>query len=294
MRVTVNLVEQLPQLRTRWLAQELDGASFAALVFLYWQIHTQGTRFASRIRLNQPKPDAWVWLTEAQGCDTTSLREILAAWLCDYQFTGVRASVGLALVGWIREGWGLVVGEHVPTAREVLRFLCQAKRPVTVICDPARLDQPVADKPNPFVFLTHDLEHAHQLFHDERLCRLQVGMARMLEAAISRGVFDVFHGDEAFASRFDYLIGDMNTHPFHGLFYLRANMRDHLLRTETQPVPRPLPAAVINSLRELFSVMADMGGFDSDGQGAMQRIAEGYTDADVVRSIEANLLSTSL
>lgn len=290
MRVNVNLAEQLPELRAQWLAQKLDGASFAALVFLHWQIHTYGTRFASRSRLSQLKPDARIWLSQVRANGNESLRKSLVEWLENFQYTGVRASVGLALVGWLRDRWRLVVCEHVPTAQEVLGFLCHAERPVTVICDPSRLDAPVADKPNPFVFLTHDLEHAHRLFHDERLCRLQVGMARILKAAISRGLFQLFDGDEDFTGRFDYLIGDMNTHPFHGLFYLRANMRDYFLRAETNPVHKPLSPTVMGRLMEIFGLIAEVGGFDKEGHCAMQRIAEGHTDSGTVQSIESNLL----
>lgn len=202
-------------------------AEFAARYFLEGQLRRHGSRFASRKRKTDPRPDIEECrLALTSGCD----KNVLIDWLERYQFTGVIPNVNAALARWLRGDWNAVLCDKLPSAREVLRMQVDGARPVTVVTDPARIDRPILSRANAFEFLLHDLEHVYQFFYDPQLHILQRRFFAAIERALGAGWFDTYLDDPVFAEQFDYLIGDMNTHPQHGLQFLRAQLVEFYLR----------------------------------------------------------------
>lgn len=290
MTVSIKLEQCIPELQSRWRAGELNDACFAGLSFFFWRLHERGAQFAARTRISVPKPNVSLWLEHAATYRDEPLRHCLAGWFENYHFIGTRQCVGQALSGWLRDGWNLVACDRVPAARQVLSLLCQGIRPVTIVCDPALLNTPIAGKANPHAFLIHDLEHGHRLFHDPMQCRLQVGMARVLDVAIRQNLFSEYAGDGVFDPAFDYLIGDMNTHPMHSLGYLRAIVLERLLGEEEKAKREPLSPSGMRRLETLFINLAQVGGFCPAGRHAMQRIARGEGDLEASEVIASILL----
>lgn len=290
MTAPINLEQCLCEVQSRWRAGELNDACFAGLSFFFWRLHERGARFAARTRKNVPKPDVSHWLERAAADRDEILRQCLVNWFENYHFVGTRQCVGQALVGWLRDGWSLVACDRVPLARQVLRLLCRGVRPVTIVCDPALMNTPIAGKANPHAFLLHDLEHGYRLFHDPMQHRLQVGMARVLEAAIRQDIFSEYVDGGVFDRAFDYLIGDMNTHPMHSLGYLRAIVLERLLTEEKKAKCEPLSPSGRRRLETLFDRLAQTGGFCTAGFQSMRHIARGEADSEAVGVIASNLL----
>ena len=238
-----HLADALMTSVTCWRAGKLHDATFAALYFLYWQIHMHGRRFAARRYKDDARPDPVQWLKDLAQLDSTARDERLLRYFERYQFRGVIPNVTIALSRWLRGQWPLILCEHVPLPEEVLDLQVRGLRPVTLICDAVRARQPVLRKPNAFAFMTHDLEHAYKFFHDLRVHELQRGLFAVLQAAQQQGVFAPYTYDAAFRAHFDYLISDMNTHPVHGLQYLRAILVECHLRREQGSVTRVLSHA---------------------------------------------------
>lgn len=290
MTVSLNLEQCIPALQSRWRAGKLNDACFAGLSFFFGRLQERGAQFAARTRRVVPKPDVSQWLEEAAtDCDAT-LHRCLLGWFENYHFIGTRQCVGQALVGWLRDGWNLVACDRVPAARQVLGLLCRGIRPVTIVCDPALQHTPIAGKANPHAFLVHDLEHGHRLFHDPMQCRLQVGMARVLEVAIRQNLFSEYAGEDIFDRAFDYLIGDMNTHPMHSLGYLRAIVLERLLGEEGKAKREPLSQSGLRRLETLYVNLALVGGFCPAGRHAMQQIARGEGDIEASEVVASLLL----
>eukprot|EP00047_Mylnosiga_fluctuans_P011922 m.270441 g.270441 ORF g.270441 m.270441 type:complete len:149 (+) comp39307_c0_seq1:110-556(+) len=63
----------------------------------------------------------------------------------------------------------------------------------------------------------------------------QVGVLRMLAAAIASGVLDRFLGDPDFAATFDYAIADMNTQCVHAMQYVKHALIAATLRAAGLP-----------------------------------------------------------
>lgn len=238
------LFARLPGLAQRWRDGAIDDACYAAMYFLYGQIATHGRRYASRRRKADPRPDAVHCVARLEHAAGAALRTALLDELARRHFLGVIPAVPAALCAWLRGRWALHVCEHVPSAVEVLRLQARGRRPVTLLADYPRLLQPVLKQPDAWTFMVHDLEHAYKFFADERLHAAQRAFFAALERALAQRRFEHPLRDAVFADKFDYLISDMNTHPQHGLHYLRAILIEYHLRRERRPPRAALsPAA---------------------------------------------------
>ena len=233
------LFTRLPQLAQRWRAGELDAASYGALYFLYGQFAVHGSRSASRRHKTDPRPDVAAWRVEIECSRGEDLRELLLHYLERHHYLGVIPNVPAALCAWLRGVWQLRLCETVPHPREVLRAQARGERPVTVIADYPRLLQPVLTKPNARAFMLHDLEHAYKFCAEPALHAGQRAFFQKIEEALAQGRFAQALHDAVFATKFTYLISDMNTHPAHSLHYLRAILIEYHLRREHRPLHAP-------------------------------------------------------
>jgi len=252
-----DLLARVPQVAQRWRAGDLDDVYYAAIYFLYGQIAAHGVRYASRRFRADARPDATECAMRLAEWRGNVLRAHLLHELERHHFRGVIPNVPAALAAWLRGEWPLQLCEHVPSARDVLRMQANGMRPVTLLADYPRLLQPVLAKPSAWAFMVHDLEHAYKFFHDPLLHAAQRRFFEGVARALAQGTFARPLGDAQFATKFDYLIGDMNAHPHHGLHYLRAILIEFYLREEG----KPLHAALSSRDRaELNDVMAELAG----------------------------------
>lgn len=213
---------------------DVNDAQFAGIYFLYWQIALHGRAFASRRSKQGDRPEATAFLAAVKSVTGAALSARLLGFFEGFQFRGVRPKAPAALRGWLTGRWTLDLRDDVPSPREVLRAQARGRRMVTAITRFPCMLEPVLGKSNAFAFFLHDLEHAHKYFDPAGLFRSQCALFQALEAAVVDRVFEPYIADPLFASKFHYLISDMNTHPQHAYQYLRAILIEHHLRQSGQ------------------------------------------------------------
>lgn len=257
------------------------------MYFLHWQIDLHATRFASRRDKDDVRPDGRQWLQRAEQLTGFALDAQLQRWFERYQFRSVIPNASVALNHWLGGKWPLHLLRHIPTPREVLSMQVRGVRPVTLIVDRERMHQPALTKANGFVFMVHDLEHAYKFFHDPKLNVMQRNLFAALAHACAAGLFFDDLSDAEFAARFDYLISDMNTHPVHGLQYLRAILVERYLHREGGHLTPDARARVAQVLRTIGAYVDARG----DVNVAFENIGLGLSrDADAL-AIERHLAS---
>src|SRR3569832_2512271 len=173
-------------------------------------------RYASRRFRADARPDATECAMRLAEWRGNVLRAHLLHELERHHFRGVIPNVPAALAAWLRGEWPLQLCEHVPSARDVLRMQANGMRPVTLLADYPRLLQPVLAKPSAWAFMVHDLEHAYKFFHDPLLHAAPRRFFARVARALAQGTFARPLGGAQFATKFDYLIGDMIAHPLLG------------------------------------------------------------------------------
>lgn len=282
----LTLETRIAQAVTRHRAGALTDAEFAAHVFLHWQIDRYGARFASRRLRTDARPDVAHCTVQLMLHTAPPLQH----WFASYQFTGVNPNVSAALLHWLRGEWAPTLRASIPSSGEVLRMQVAGTRPVTVLADPARMRLPVMARADAFEFLQHDLEHVYQFYHSSRLHAMQRGLFFVLDKACAHNVFAQPLLDPVFATRFDYLISDMNTHPLHSLHYLRAQLVEHHLRAEYGGVNGPLSVRARSGIRNIFAALADCGDFGVAARAALAALSDGSTAPEQASVLEKQLI----
>ncbi len=253
-------------------AGAIADAEYAACYFLVWQAALWKGRFATRTRKHavRPDPDAWLhWL----HLPTQERRDAIITFFADNQFYGVRKSASDALLAWLRGRNALKLFVSVPSPHQVLALQSQGQRSVTVLHEYPRLTQPVLEKNNAFQFMLHDLEHAHQFFHDSGSHLQQVALACLWQRALADGLFANFLADKIFEERFHYLISDMNTHPLHALSYLYANIVEVFRRAESEGTTGRLSEHANLEIDQWVERLAESADFDPHTTQLMQKLS---------------------
>jgi hypothetical protein len=143
---------------------------------------------------------------------------------------GVSLRSQRALLQWQAGQYDIELTHHVPAAREILQKQAHGLRVVTVLKTPQELSSYTLER-DPLEFALHDLEHADEFFHDPDLKAQQIALYRCLQKAQSQNALELFlKHDPHFVSDWEYLIGDMNTHPEHMKSAFRAILRASLKR----------------------------------------------------------------
>ena len=285
------LEQRIPRLMERFRAGLLEDACCAALYFLVWQIARHGTRFASRKRRQDPRPDAAVWLATMDESDGEALLVTLPEYFERYQFLGVIPAVPAALLAWLRREWPLTLCEGIPSPLKVLHMQVAGARPVTLVGDWPRMIQPVLTKADGFAFMVHDLEHAWKFFHDDTSHLGQRRFFGLMLAAVEQGYFRPYCAEERFASQFDYLISDMNTHVVHGLRYLVAILIECLLRREGKTMQATLSAEAEFELVGLLEDLAALWKFSVISRDALLGLLSGEFGAARAGCLERAILA---
>lgn len=274
---------RIPELTARWRSGGLSDAAYAALYFFIWQIGMHGPRFASRKVKSDPRPDASSWLADFDRSAGKELEQVLVDRIERYHFFGLIPNVSVALSGWLRGEWPLLLTERIPTPEEVLEMQAAGRRPVTVVADYPRLLRPVLKKANGFAFFVHDLEHAFKFFHDRNIHEGQRKLFGLILEAVRQGLFRPYLGDPVFREKFDYLISDMNTHVIHSLRFLGAILIECILRREGKAPHETLSSAAGDELAELLQTLSRCWAFSPAAERALLHVVDGgFGEADAV------------
>lgn len=144
------------------------------------------------------------------------LYECIPCW----RFRDVPLSAWNSLLLWRSRPQLLELRFDVPTPIEVLNMQTLGKRCVTIFCDPKQLAIEHDHHRDAFLFTIHDLEHAWKFFSSKDLYQLQVQWACFLQKTFIKGPWKSYI-DERLKSHFNYLISDMNSHPWHSFLTLK-------------------------------------------------------------------------
>ncbi|MEK6773244.1 MAG: hypothetical protein AABY64_04840 [Bdellovibrionota bacterium] len=140
---------------------------------------------------------------------------------CDqWRWRGVPLSVWHSLKNWHSGQYKLVLRFDIPTPQEILEMQIQGQRCVSVFCEADQLKQIHEHHRDAFLFTVHDLEHAWQFNSQPELFHFQMRWAKLLSDAFIQGPWRSFI-DKELTDDLNYLISDMNTHPWHALLTLK-------------------------------------------------------------------------
>ncbi len=134
-----------------------------------------------------------------------------------FQWKGYSDRIRRSLLKWHHKQYPLLLLFHIPTPLELLRLQAQGQRVVTVFLQQSEWRTEHHGK-NPWDFTVHDLIHADHFFEDPLNWKGQVGFYQFLLRHWNDFPLRALHNQ----SGFEYLISDMNSHPYHLFLTLRA------------------------------------------------------------------------
>ena len=129
-------------------------------------------------------------------------------------------SVWQSLHFWKRNPENLLLYFNIPTPVEILKMQMQGKRCVSVFCHKESLDCIYEHQRDAYLFTVHDLEHAWKFFSIQESHLLQIQWAKFLHKTFFQGSRGSFINPKL-QNNLDYLISDMNTHPWHAFLTLK-------------------------------------------------------------------------
>ena len=174
-----------------------------------------------------------------------------------FHLRSVREDSQRALVEWMEGRYPIECVDYIPTPIEMLRIQCEGRRYVSWLNKPEFFDQSIGRHQGSLGFLLHDLEHADKFFHNPESFKGQVRFFQLLLQSWEEGTWTELYCEPAFASDFDYVMSDMNSHPMHLLKYLKAIVLMHHLRANQLSMVDSLSEENQNNLdqfwKKLFS-----------------------------------------
>lgn len=147
-----------------------------------------------------------------------------------FHLKGVPLACQEGLLGWLEGRYPLDLRLEIPSPREMLDHQCLGRRFVTFRPEPELLFKKIGRHAGTLEFALHDLEHAHKYLGEPTLMHGQFHFFHHLRDALDAGLFVDLEKDRQFASEFDYLMADMNSHPLHLWKYLKAILMNAYLR----------------------------------------------------------------
>ncbi len=147
--------------------------------------------------------------------------------LCPYwRWRNVPAVVWKSLQQWHEGKFDLQLRFDIPTPQQVLQLQIKGQRCVSVFNEAQDLKKIHDHERDAFLFTVHDLEHAWQFFSRPSLFSYQKEWCRLLHLAFALGPWKSFI-EPAVSDSFNYLISDMNSHPWHAYLTLRHLWRQN-------------------------------------------------------------------
>lgn len=138
------------------------------------------------------------------------------ALFAERSFRSTPLAVNRSLVAWAEGRIQLELLDTIPSAEEILRVQSCFARVVTCYFKPEKLLTWVEGVRDPLGFVLHDLIHADHFFHDLDLARAQQQFYLEVLRRYEAGEFaKLLVDDPQFEEEFQYVIGDMNSHPAH-------------------------------------------------------------------------------
>ncbi len=129
-------------------------------------------------------------------------------------------SVWQSLLFWKKYPENLLLHFDLPTPIEILKMQMQGKRCVSVFCHKEALESMYEHHRDAYLFTVHDLEHAWKFFSLQESHRQQIQWAKFLYKTFFNRSGDNFF-DPKLQGSLNYLISDMNTHPWHAFLTLK-------------------------------------------------------------------------
>ena len=153
---------------------------------------------------------------------------------------GLPQGIQRALRGFQTGDYTLEVRRAVPSPLDMLSLQADGRRCITVFVTEEECSRLYGGK-EPFEFTLHDLEHADRFFVHPDSHRLQQIFFKELHRRVRAGEFaELAHQNPPFASKLEYLMSDMNSHPEHLRLYLQAITREAQAALAKSPVAMSL------------------------------------------------------
>lgn len=138
----------------------------------------------------------------------------------------------LSLQRWSEGDYKLVLKSHIPDSFEMALLQAQGKRAITVFEKAADLEKTYEHSRDAYLFIAHDLEHAAHFFSENTSHHLQKNFIELVRKTFLEEPFFSQWISPHFKKDFDYLISDMNSHPWHMYLSLQQILlNSHKLQT---------------------------------------------------------------
>lgn len=168
-------------------------------------------------------------ISSLQSCSSTIQK------INDFHWKGYNDRIRRSLIQWHDGQYPLVLWHHIPSPFELLQIQSEGRRVVTVFVKPEEIDQLHHGKDS-WHFVVHDLIHADHFFERPDWREGQISFYRFLLRHWDHPEMASLHhrGD------FEYLIADMNSHPRHMFWTLKAIVLQSLKEKQKRPPKEPL------------------------------------------------------
>lgn len=134
-----------------------------------------------------------------------------------------------SLQGWHSGKFPLQLRFDIPNPEDLLALQRQGQRCVSVFCETKDLKKIHEHHRDAFLFTLHDLEHAWQFFSNPEIFHYQKEWCRLLDQAFIKGPWKTFI-DFSLQDQLNYIISDMNSHPWHTFLTLQHLWRQNWKR----------------------------------------------------------------
>jgi len=144
------------------------------------------------------------------------------------------------LEAWAQRKFQLEIVFGIPSPKKILMLQTKGQRCVSVFREAHHLSEIHEHHRDAFLFTVHDLEHAWQFFSNAELFHHQKAWALKLWLAFFQGPWKTMAWIQK--EDFDYLISDMNTHPWHGFLTLQNLWMKEWKKQKQWPLWEKLPS----------------------------------------------------
>ncbi len=120
-----------------------------------------------------------------------------------------------SLQAWALKKYNLILSSSIISPEEMMNLQAQGQRIVTVFESKKDLEQVHEHHRDAFLFTVHDLEHANHFFCKPQNHQQQKKLIELMKSTFAQNTVFRSWVAQDLQKEFDYLISDMNTHPWH-------------------------------------------------------------------------------